>query len=73
MELIYNLAHEIVKDGAPAIGAPPDHDGVGPSHAASLSAAGCRPLRKSAARCAWLAAVNTARLSFFKTLSHEAI
>ena len=34
---------------------------------------GCKPCRKSAARWAWEAAMNTNRLSLFGALSHDAI
>ena len=46
---------------------------VSERHAAAYAArapfCSCRPCRKSAARCAWLAAVKIARLSCFSTLS----
>jgi len=34
---------------------------------------GCRPLMKSAARCAWLAAVKIARLSALRTATQVAM
>jgi hypothetical protein len=43
------------------------------SRAASSSVCGCRLLRKSAAFCAWLAAAKIARVSFFDTVSQEAM
>ena len=63
-----------LEEDAPAIGAPLDDDGVGPFHAACATFAdACKPFRKSAARCAWDAAEKIARLSCFKTLSHDSM
>ena len=46
----------------------------GPQAALAWAEAGfCKPCRKSAARCAWDAALKIARLSFFKTLIQDAI
>jgi hypothetical protein len=64
----------------PAVGVAADHDGVGLGHDTPAQAASawadadfCKECRKSAARCAWDAALNIARLSFLSALIHEPI